>query len=72
MLFFYFQKEFQLTSFGKKNNFQLKWLNYDLNLVNKLANTESFTAFEITKTDFPPFFYSRVKSYASGSEEILK
>lgn len=64
-----FRVELELS--GKLNT-QLHWFNYEIQIINKIANTKSFTKFDLNKVDFPPLYYSRVKSYSTMSESQLK
>lgn len=68
----FYNMELEVTSIGRRSNNQLSWISYDLHIINKLTNSESTTEFEMNKIDFPPFHYSRVKSYMSNSEVPLK
>jgi len=64
-----FRLELELS--GKLNS-QLNWLNYEIQIINKVTNTKSITKFDLNKVDFPALYYSRVKSYSTNAESQLK
>jgi F-box protein 9 len=67
---FFFQ-ELQIKSTNKKRHVQLVWTHYSI-FTRTLKGDESTSNFDLVSNRFPPFWFSRVKSYTSESESILQ
>ncbi|XP_050537259.1 F-box only protein 9 [Daktulosphaira vitifoliae] len=60
----------EILKHKSKHNCKLVWRNYEIvhrNRVNKLMTTK----YDLSNNRFPPFIYSRVKSYTTESENVL-
>lgn len=64
-----FHIELQIMSNKHRVNNQLSWKYYCI--VANRGHTETKTDFQVTDKKFPPFWYSRVKSYTAESVEPL-
>lgn len=66
---FFTLQELQVTSWKQKLNTQLQWKRYCV--FTKRGHTETDTNFEVNSNKFPPFWFSRVKSYTAESDKPL-
>ncbi|CAH1379785.1 hypothetical protein MTP99_003618 [Tenebrio molitor] len=66
-----FHMELQIKSTNKKRHVQLVWTHYSI-FTRTLKGDESTSNFDLVSNRFPPFWFSRVKSYTSESESILQ
>ncbi|RZF38119.1 hypothetical protein LSTR_LSTR005480 [Laodelphax striatellus] len=65
-----FHVELQIASYRSQVHNQLIWTGYSV-LTRNWAGQETNTSFELVPNRFPPFWFSRVKSYNSKSESPL-
>ncbi|KAJ3640634.1 hypothetical protein Zmor_027186 [Zophobas morio] len=66
-----FHMELQIKSTNKKRHVQLVWTHYSV-FTRTLKGDESTCNFDLVNNRFPPFWFSRVKSYTSESESPLQ
>ncbi|RZC10193.1 F-box only protein 9, partial [Asbolus verrucosus] len=66
-----FHMELQIKSSNKKRHVQLVWTHYSV-FTRTLKGDESTCNFDLVSNRFPPFWFSRVKSYTSESESPLQ
>ncbi|XP_039285494.1 F-box only protein 9 [Nilaparvata lugens] len=65
-----FHLELQIASYRSQVHNQLIWTGYSV-LTRNWAGQETNTSFELVPNRFPPFWFSRVKSYNAKSESPL-
>ncbi|KAK3921549.1 F-box only protein 9 [Frankliniella fusca] len=65
-----FHLELQIGSHRSHRHVQLHWQGYSV--ITHRGATESSTSFDLISGRFPPFHFSRVKSYTAESENILQ
>lgn len=65
-----FHLELQIGSHRSHRHVQLHWQCYSV--ITHRGSTESSTNFDLISGRFPPFHFSRVKSYTAESENILQ
>jgi F-box protein 9 len=65
-----FHISLEVRTVKKKRNIQLIWSYYSVHY-KRPNGQESVTSFELTPNLFPPFWFSRVKSYVSEAEYRL-
>lgn len=65
-----FHLELQTASYRSHRHVQLVWQGYSV--ITLRGGNESTTNFDLISGRFPPFHFSRVKSYTSESESILQ
>ncbi|XP_014662848.1 PREDICTED: F-box only protein 9-like [Priapulus caudatus] len=66
-----FHMEFQLKNIGMRTHCQLAWQYYSIHTLNKNSQ-DSISEFELNGKSYPPFHFSRVKSYTSSSQNPLQ
>ncbi|XP_044262113.1 F-box only protein 9 [Tribolium madens] len=66
-----FHMELQIKSTNKKRHVQLVWTHYSV-FTRTLKGDESTCNFDLLGNRFPPFWFSRVKSYTSESDSPLQ
>lgn len=66
-----FNMELEVCSDKRRLNNQLNWINYDLEIHYLSLNKKTFTKMDLNKIDFPPFYFSRVKSYQKVANNPL-
>lgn len=66
-----FRIELIIDSETKKQSSQLRWSNYEIDIVYKSMNKKTNTKLDLNKVDFPQFYFSRVKSYMKEAENPL-
>lgn len=67
-----FHIELEIKSHKKKPNYQLIWTHYAIHNVHRNCTETNVSEFELQQNNFPPFWFSRVKSYTSESESPLQ
>jgi F-box protein 9 len=77
-----FHLEFQIQEMRGRANWMLRWSSYSVFIKTRgesIRNPQiegsgavNATNFELNQSKFPPLYFSRVKSYTSRSENILK
>lgn len=66
-----FHLELEVKSIGHRPHFKLEWHCYSI--ITRYHNgQDSHTDFHLTDADYPPFYFSRVKSYCAISEQPLQ
>lgn len=65
-----FHVELELKDYRKKSNCQLVWLRYASHISYRNGQ-ENISDFDLVQNKFPPFWFSRVKSYTAKSETPL-
>uniref|UniRef100_T1IV17 F-box only protein 9 n=1 Tax=Strigamia maritima TaxID=126957 RepID=T1IV17_STRMM len=65
-----FQIELRVKDLKQKSNYKLVWMQYTIRTVYK-NGTENTSEFELTDNMFPPFWFSRVRSYTAESNMPL-
>lgn len=65
-----FHVQVNLRNVGKKKNHQLVWAHYSVEF-RRSNGQEAISTFDLTPSRFPPFYYSRVKSYSATTEAPL-
>ncbi|KAL0274615.1 UNVERIFIED_CONTAM: hypothetical protein PYX00_002708 [Menopon gallinae] len=64
-----FHIELQVITLKNRLNNQLLWRKYTV--MSKRGNTDTRTNFDVSSNKFPPFWFSRVKSYTAESDRPL-
>ncbi|KFM77520.1 F-box only protein 9, partial [Stegodyphus mimosarum] len=62
-----FHLELEIRNFKKRFNCQLTWNRYSIHMVYKNGQ-ETVTDFDLVPSNFPCFWFSRVKSFTAESE----
>lgn len=65
-----FHLELQILSYRSRINMELVWRGYSVFTKNR-SGIETSTSFELSTTRFPPFWFSRVKSYTAEADSPL-
>ncbi|XP_063953061.1 F-box only protein 9-like isoform X2 [Lytechinus pictus] len=65
-----FELELNITSYGRRPNMKLEWKRYACRTLYRSTGNENITEFDMTH-QFYPFYFSRVKSYATTAETLL-
>ena len=65
-----FNAQFELCNSGKRKNHQLVWRHYSVEFKRSNGH-QALSTFDLTPSRYPPFFFSRVKSYSTSSEAPL-
>ncbi|KAF8767600.1 F-box only protein 9-like [Argiope bruennichi] len=63
--------ELEVKNYKKRINCQLAWMRYSSHVVYRIGE-EAVSEFDILPSTFPPFWFSRVKSYTAESESPLE
>lgn len=66
-----FHMELEIKNNNKKRHVQLVWKSYSI-FTRSMKGDESTCNFDLVNNRFPPFWFSRVKSYTSESESPLQ
>lgn len=66
-----FHLDLELRTIKNRYNCQLVWNRYSISTVHRNGQ-ETVSDFELTPSNFPPFWFSRVRSFSSESEYPLK
>ncbi|KAF6028273.1 FBXO9 [Bugula neritina] len=66
-----FYLDLTLHGHGTQPNMVIKWEKYSVSIYHLDTQNESTSDFKLTKQDFPPFKFARVKSYATESTAPL-
>jgi len=65
-----FHIELQVKDYKKKSNYKLVWTHYAIHTIYK-NGSENTSDFDLIQSKFPPFWFSRVKSYTAESTSPL-
>lgn len=66
-----FHVELEVLTYKNRFNYKLEWRRYSVHTVYRSGH-ESVSDFDLSHTKFPPFWFSRVKSYTAVSEKPLQ
>jgi len=67
-----FLVELEVITYKKTANYKLEWRGYSVSTVYRNGETSTTSEFELSHNNFPPFWFSRVKSYTATSERPLQ
>ncbi|CAI9720569.1 F-box only protein 9 [Octopus vulgaris] len=67
-----FNVEFGLQSAGRRKFAKLIWRHYSLHTFYKSSNRETVTDFDLNEQNYPPLYFSRVKSYSTYAVKPLQ
>ncbi|XP_015908106.1 F-box only protein 9 [Parasteatoda tepidariorum] len=65
-----FHMELELNNYKRRINHQLSWTCYSIHMIYRNGE-ETVSNFDIVPSNFPPFWFSRVKSFTTESENLL-
>lgn len=66
-----FKIELEIESEKRRLNNQLRWINYEIDILYKALNKKSHSKMDVNKVDFPLLYFSRVKSYTKATNSTL-
>ena len=64
-------KDLEIQNYKGKLHFQLIWIRYSI-CIRRGNQQEMENDFDLSPTNFPPFWFSRVKSYSSSTSSPLE
>ncbi|GAB1606584.1 F-box only protein 9-like [Argonauta hians] len=67
-----FNVEFGLQPAGRRKFAKLIWRHYSLHTYHRSSNQETVTEFDLNEQNYPPLYFSRVKSYSTGAVKPLQ